>query len=78
MGSTVSRLLISVVFCLPMAAQTDRQIEAVQLEHFKHWGYSSVSWNPTWTPVSAEEASHLEDQLRLNPEDHWGRVRLLN
>jgi hypothetical protein len=61
-----------------MAAQTDRQIETVQLEHFKHWGYSSVSWNPSWTPVSAEEASRLEDELRLNPEDPWARVRLLN
>jgi hypothetical protein len=67
-----------VLLSLPAAGQTDRQIEAVQLEHFQHWGYSSVSWNPRWEPVPAGEASRLEGQLRSNPEDVAARVRLLN
>lgn len=78
MGRTASRVLIFLLLGFPIAGQTDRQIQAVQLEHFQHWGYSTVSWNPSWTPVPAEDASRLEDQLRFNPEDLSARVRLLN
>jgi hypothetical protein len=62
----------------PVAGQTDQQIAAVQLEHLKHWGYSSVSFNPSWKPVSSEEASRLENQLANNLEDAAARIRLLN
>ena len=63
---------------LPVLGQTDDQIEGVQLEHLRHWGYSSVTWNPSWMPVSAEAAAVLETELRLNPEDTSARIRLLN
>ncbi len=69
--------LCCLVSVLPALGQTDKQIEGVQLEQL-HWGYSSVTWNPTWKPVSAEAAAALETQLRLNPQDVSARIHLLN
>jgi hypothetical protein len=76
MKTTTRRLLGFVLLGLPLIGQTDRQIELAKLEHFRHWGYSSVSFN--WEPISAEDASRLENQLRSDPEDLAARVRLLN
>ena len=78
MGAAIRRLFLPLVLTLPISPQTDKQIEAVQSEHFKHWGYVTVSWNPNWQPVSPEEASGLEGRLRSNPEDVAARIRLLN
>jgi hypothetical protein len=71
-------LLLFVLLGFPVAGQTDRQIEDVQLQHLKNWGYVSVSWNPGWKAVSVADASRLEDQLASNPEDVAARIRLLN
>jgi hypothetical protein len=78
MGNTAHRLLMFVLLIWPVVGQTDGQIESVQLEHLKHWGYSTVSWNPNWRPVAAEDVERLESQLRADPEDVGARVRLLN
>lgn len=78
MGTTASRLLVFLFSLLPIAAQTDRQIEAVQMEHLKHWGYSTVSWNPGWKAVSAEDAARLEERLKADREDVGTRIRLIN
>jgi hypothetical protein len=58
-------------------AQTSQQIQAVRNEHLSHWGYSTVSWNPSWQPVSVEQVTELEQQLSRNPEGDETRVRLL-
>src|SRR5689334_8277808 len=78
MSRRASRLSVLVLLVSPVLAQTDHEIEGVQLEHLQHWGYATVSWNPSWRPVSTEDAARLEDQLRSNPEDVITRVRLLN
>lgn len=57
--------------------QTDQQIAWVQQEHLKHWGYSTVSWSPSWKAVSVEQAAELEQQLIRDPEDAKTRIRLL-
>jgi len=78
MGAAIWRIFLPLLLTLPAGAQTDQQIEAVQSEHFKHWGYVAVSWNPGWQPVSAEEATRLEGRLQSDPEDVAARIRLLN
>ena len=78
MGTTAKIGLAYVLLIAPLAGQTDQQIESALQEHLKHWGYSTVSRNPSWTPVSPLDAAHLEAQLRTDPEDTKARVRLLN
>lgn len=59
------------------SGQTSQQMQAAQGEHLMHWGYSTVSWNPSWKPVSVEQAAQLEQQLLRDPEDTETRIRLL-
>jgi hypothetical protein len=77
MRSSALRVLAFALLTLPVAGQTDRQIETTLLEH-QHWGYLSVSWSPAWNPIASGEAATLEDRLRANSHDVNTRVRLLN
>ena len=78
MGPAAKIGLAFALLMAPLAGQTNRQIESALQEHLKHWGYTTVSWNPSWTPVSPQDAARLEAQLRTDPEDTNARVRLLN
>jgi hypothetical protein len=78
MGSTANIAAASLLAVALLHGQTDQQIDSALQEHFKHWGYSTVSWNPSWAPFSQEDAARLEVQLRAVPEDSKTRVRLLN
>ncbi len=57
--------------------QTSQQMQAVQSEHLRHWGYSTVSWNPSWKPVTFDQFVQLEQQLMRDPEDIETRIQLL-
>ena len=70
-------VLGSTLLCGAAMAETSQQIQAVLSEHLLHWGYSTVSWNPSWQPVSVEQATLLEQQLGQNPHNDEARVRLL-
>jgi hypothetical protein len=71
--------LLAFVLSSPSAdlAQTSRQIQTVRNEHLSHWGYSTVSWNPSWQPISVVQSTEMEQQLSRNAEDDETRVRLL-
>ncbi len=70
-------LIILFLRVCPLAGQTDQQIANLEQENHR-WGYVSVSYNPSWITVTADDAMRLEDQLGHDPENAGVRIQLLN
>jgi len=52
-------------------------LHEIELQPHTAWGYLTVSFNPRWAPVSADQATELERQLRSDPDNLELRSTLL-
>jgi tetratricopeptide (TPR) repeat protein len=73
----LAALLSLAAFQIPAQSQTSAQMQIVEHQRLIHWGYSLVSINPDWKPVTSSQATQLEQRLNSNPEDAEARTELL-